>query len=103
MDPGYSRAQGRNVFTYETYFSHSAGREQVSWEYRDKDGELHKGIARTLKRAITAARKHGYPPNIVSNYLPRKCAECGCNFTPISRHDSHCENCLTELGNAYGA
>jgi hypothetical protein len=33
---------------------------RIQWDYRDKEGELHTGIATSIDRAMEEAAKHGY-------------------------------------------
>ena len=46
---------------YKTPFGrHGADSTRVQWDYRDKNGTLHSGIAKSIEEAIEAAKKHGY-------------------------------------------
>lgn len=66
---GYAKAV-KGEFLYEIFHSRLACRRyrcnwcepglRVQWEYRDKDGKLYTGIARSVKQAEELAAKHGY-------------------------------------------
>lgn len=59
---GVSTTKERNSFQYEK-FTTKIGRkniERVQWDYRDKNGVLHTGIAKDFEAACLQASKFGY-------------------------------------------
>jgi hypothetical protein len=50
----------RDYFQAEGYQSALAGGFRVQWDYRDKDGVLYSGIAKSYEEAEKQARAHGY-------------------------------------------
>jgi hypothetical protein len=57
---GVSTTTKPGQFAYEPYNSAVLEGERVQWDYRDKNGKLHSGIAKTLEEAKAEARKFGY-------------------------------------------
>lgn len=60
---GISTTRGMDQFATEPYWSSMMGGWMVSWDYRDKDGELRSGVSRTLEQAKKAASRFGYREN----------------------------------------
>jgi hypothetical protein len=52
-----------DVFQCSSYYSALAKKRMLIWDYRDKRGELHSGVAPSLEQATTAAQEFGYHPN----------------------------------------
>lgn len=57
---GVSTTQGRDQFAYEKYYNKVLKRHIVQWDYRDANGQLHSGTAKTLEEAKEKAAKYGY-------------------------------------------
>jgi hypothetical protein len=59
---GVSTTTQRDQFQCEA-FTTRIGRKSITkiqWDYRDRNGELHSGIAPTVLEATKAAEKFGY-------------------------------------------
>ena len=52
--------KARDCFQYEEFYSEILKGDRVQWDYRDKDGNLHSGITKTVEQAIERARDVGY-------------------------------------------
>lgn len=57
---GVSTTMDKDQFRYERISSPVTKRTYIQWDYRDKNGKLHSGVARTLNDAKRAAVKYGY-------------------------------------------
>jgi hypothetical protein len=57
---GISTTRGRDTFRREAFYSRAMRRYLIQWDYRDKAGELHSGIADTTPEAEEAAAVFGY-------------------------------------------
>ncbi len=51
-----------DVFQCSSYYSALARKRMLIWDYRDKRGNLHSGVAPTLEQATEAASEFGYSP-----------------------------------------
>lgn len=49
-----------DVFQCSSYYSALAKKRMLIWDYRDKRGTLHSGVAPTLEEATAAASEFGY-------------------------------------------
>ena len=47
-------------FQFEEFVPYRDFVTRVQWDYRDEQGNLHSGIAKTIEAAKEAARKFGY-------------------------------------------
>lgn len=59
-DKGVSTTKACDTFRYESYYSPTAGKVLVQWDYRDVHGELHSGVAVTVSAAKAKAAAFGY-------------------------------------------
>lgn len=59
-EKGVSTTKQKGQFAYEETFNSILKRNVVYWDYRDHNGELHTGTAKTLKEAKEKASKFGY-------------------------------------------
>lgn len=57
---GVSTTKGKGQFAYEEYYNEIVKKNIVQWDYRDINGELHTGTAKTLEEAKQKAGKYGY-------------------------------------------
>lgn len=57
---GVSTTKRKGQFVCESAYSRILKREVVYWDYRDTEGELHTGTARTEEEAQGKASKFGY-------------------------------------------
>lgn len=67
---GYLRFQPPvtdDVFQCSAYYSALAKKRMLIWDYRDKRGALHSGVAPSLEQATHAAEEFGYHPNNGNN------------------------------------
>jgi hypothetical protein len=48
-----------NQFQAEEYRS-TVGRNYWQWDYRDRQGKLHSGVAKSYEAAVSKAKEHGY-------------------------------------------
>jgi hypothetical protein len=59
---GVSTTTGKDQFNFEV-FTTKIGRKpitRIQWDYRDSNGVLHSGVAKTILDAAKAAEKFGY-------------------------------------------
>ena len=57
---GISTTVGKNQFAYEEYRDAVTSAPRVQWDYRDAEGRLFSGIAKTVEEAEQVAAKVGY-------------------------------------------
>jgi hypothetical protein len=57
LDPRNLKA---GEFQYEKFTAGLRRNPVIQWDYRDKEGELHTGIAKTVEEAREKAAKYGY-------------------------------------------
>lgn len=57
---GISTTRKNDTFTYESYESSIQRKTLYQWDYRDKEGNLHSGVAYTLEAAKAKAALYGY-------------------------------------------
>lgn len=57
---GVSTTRNKNEFRTETFISKVTGEELIQWDYRDANGVLHSGVAKSLDEAMQKASKHGF-------------------------------------------
>jgi len=57
---GVSTTKQPGQFQYERFYSRILRKYRYAWDYRDLKGELHSGIAKTLKEAKAKAAAFGY-------------------------------------------
>ena len=57
---GISTTTENDTFAYEKYFSSLLGGYRYHWDYRDKNGQLFSGVAKSYQEAVAEARRHGY-------------------------------------------
>lgn len=57
---GVSTTTSRDQFQCEEFYSDILKRTLFQWDYRDENGKLHSGVAKSLDAAGAAAAKFGY-------------------------------------------
>ena len=57
---GITTTREADTFACEEFFSGPMRVRRIQWDYRDEEGELHSGIAKTVEEAKEKARKFGY-------------------------------------------
>ena len=59
---GISTTKDYDCFHYESYESSIQKKTLYQWDYRDKEGNLHSGVAQSLEAAKAKAALYGYNP-----------------------------------------
>lgn len=57
---GVSTTTCKDQFQIEKFYSSALKGYRYAWDYRDKEGILHSGCAKTAKAAVEKAREYGY-------------------------------------------